>query len=55
MDLPFNVEVDCADGRCGVSNCIILNLTTEKMTHLVVKEKWFPHIERLAPLDYVIE
>lgn len=55
MDIPINVEVDCADGHCGISTCIILNPATEKVTHLVIEEKWFPHIERLLPLDYVIE
>lgn len=55
MDLPINVEVYCADGHCGVSTYIVLNPTTEKVTHLVVKEKKFPHTERLVPLDIVSE
>ena len=38
-----------------MSTYIILNPTTEKVTHLVVKEKAFPHIERLVPLNFVIE
>lgn len=55
MDLPINVDVYCADGHCGVSTYIVLNPTTEKVTHLVVKEKQFPHTEHLVPLDLVSE
>jgi hypothetical protein len=55
MDIPINVNVFCSDDRGGVSTYIILNPTTEQVTHLVVKEKDFPHIERLVPIDLVLE
>jgi len=55
MDIPINVNVFCSDDRGGVSTYVILNPTTEQVTHLVVKEKEFPHIERLVSIDLVLE
>jgi sporulation protein YlmC with PRC-barrel domain len=55
MDLPINVNVFCSDDRGGVSTYVILNPTTEQATHLVVKEKEFPHTERLVPIDLISE
>ncbi len=55
MDIPVNAEVHCADGLCGRSTYIILNPTTRRVTHLVVKEKRFPHTEYVVPIDYVVE
>jgi sporulation protein YlmC with PRC-barrel domain len=55
MDIPVNAEVHCADGPCGRSTYIILNPMTRRVTHLVVKEKRFPHTEYLVPIDYVVE
>lgn len=55
MDIPINAEVYCADGLCGYSIYIILNPVTERVTHLVVKEKQFPHTERMVPVDLVME
>jgi sporulation protein YlmC with PRC-barrel domain len=55
MDIPVNADVYCNDQRCGVSTYLIINPTTKKVTHLVVKEKAFPHIERLVPIDLILE
>jgi sporulation protein YlmC with PRC-barrel domain len=55
MDIPVNADVYCNDHHCGVSTYIIINPTTKKVTHLVVKEKAFPHIERLVPIELVLE
>ena len=55
MDIPVNADVYCDGHRCGVSTYIIMNPTTKKITHLVVKEKSFPHIERLVPIEFVLE
>jgi sporulation protein YlmC with PRC-barrel domain len=55
MDVPVNADVICADGPCGHSTCVIVNPATRKITHLVVKEKGFPYIERLVPLSEVVE
>jgi len=55
MDIPINAEVHCADGHCGQSTYVVLNPTTSQVTHLVVKEKRFPHTEYLVPIDQVVE
>jgi sporulation protein YlmC with PRC-barrel domain len=50
MEIPLNVEVHCTDGRCGRSTHIVLNPTTEQITHIVVKEKQPSRVERLVPV-----
>jgi sporulation protein YlmC with PRC-barrel domain len=55
MDIPVDAEVHCADGPCGRSTHVILNPTTDEVTHLVVKEKRFPHTKRLVPIALVLE
>ena len=55
MDIPINTDVYCSDGLCGQTSYIILNPLTEQVTHLVVKEKGYPHTERLVPIDQVVE
>jgi sporulation protein YlmC with PRC-barrel domain len=54
MDIPINAEVKCSDGSGGHTCCIIVNPFTKKITHVVVKEKPFPHIERLVPEGFII-
>ncbi len=53
MDIPLNVDVHCPDGRCGRSTHIIINPTTEKVTHLVVREQWPSWVERVVPVNWV--
>jgi hypothetical protein len=55
MDMPLNVEVYCADGLCGLSKELVLDRTSEEVTHLVVKEKRSPRAELLIPVDQVME
>ncbi len=55
MKLPLNVDVHCTDGRCGLSTYIIYNPVTEKVTHVVMKEKVAPHTERLVPVGLIKE
>lgn len=55
MDIPISAEVFCADGFCGHSVYVILNPMTENVTHLVVRESRFPYIERLVPVDVIVE
>jgi sporulation protein YlmC with PRC-barrel domain len=55
MDIPVNAQVHCADGPCGRSSYVILNPTTEQITHLVVREAKFPHTEVLVPVSLVVE
>lgn len=53
MDIPLDVDVQCADGRCGRSTYIILNPATEQVTHLVVRERGAPHEERSVPVGWI--
>ncbi len=55
MDIPVNADVECTDGPCGRSTYVILNPTTDQLTHLVVRHKQLPHAERLVPIDQVEE
>jgi sporulation protein YlmC with PRC-barrel domain len=55
MDIPINAKVNCADGECGRSIYVIVNPVTQKVTHLVVKEKLAPHSERLVPVKWIDE
>ena len=53
MDIPLDVDVHCPDGRCGRSTYIIINPTTERVTHLVIREQWPSRIERMVPVDWI--
>jgi sporulation protein YlmC with PRC-barrel domain len=56
IDIPINVEVDCANfERCGRSTYAVLNPVTKKITHVVVEERAFPHVERLVPVELIAE
>lgn len=53
MDFPLNAEVHCTDGRCGRSTHVILNPTSEQITHIVVRERQPSRVERLVPVMLV--
>jgi hypothetical protein len=53
MEYPLDVQVHCTDGRCGRSTHIILNPTTQKVTHIVVRERQPSRVERLVPTRLV--
>lgn len=53
MDIPIDVNVDCRDGNCGKSTVLIIDPRTDQITHFVVKEKHFPHLERLVPVTLI--
>jgi sporulation protein YlmC with PRC-barrel domain len=55
MDIPIDVKVSCTDGTCGESTVVILDPTTEKVTHIVVKENQFPNDEHLVPVSMIKE
>jgi sporulation protein YlmC with PRC-barrel domain len=54
-DLPVDAEVQCTNGACGRCTYIVLDPAAEQVTHLVVKEKRPPHVERLVPIDEVVD
>jgi hypothetical protein len=53
IDVPVGAQVECADGPCGQSTRVIINPIVQQVTHYVVKEKGFPHTERLVPVNRV--
>jgi sporulation protein YlmC with PRC-barrel domain len=55
VDIPIGVDVICAGSEtpCGHSTYVILNPLTENITHVVVKQKTSPHVERLVPIEQV--
>ena len=55
MDIPINAEVQCTDGLGGRTNCVLINPITPKVTHVVVREKDFPHTERLVSREMIVE
>jgi len=55
MDIPLNVEVYGPNGPIGRSTYIILNPVTEEVTHVVVRENYNNHTERLVPVAEVQE
>jgi sporulation protein YlmC with PRC-barrel domain len=52
---PIGANVHCTDGACGESSCVIFNPVSQKVTHLVVKDRKYPHTERLVPAKWVKE
>ena len=53
MDIPLNVDVYGLNGRIGHSTHIILNPVTEEVTHVVVRETFNNHTERLVPITEI--
>jgi hypothetical protein len=38
MEIPLNAQVECTDGACGRSEYVLINLVSDNVTHVVVKE-----------------
>ena len=55
MYIPVSADVQCADGSCGRTTCVILNPTSRRVTHVVVREPHLPYGEYLVPIDQVDE
>ena len=43
------------DGLQGHSICVIVHLFTERVTHVVVRQKRLPYTERLVPVRLIKE
>jgi uncharacterized protein YrrD len=52
-DLPLDARVECTDGRFGTSTYVVLDPRTRRVTHVVVRERHFPHAEHLVPVERV--
>ena len=55
MDVPLNVDVQCTDSVCGQSTYVIVNPSSKRVTHVVVREQLFPHTEYLVPVELIHE
>lgn len=54
MDISANAEVYCTDGHFGRLTLTIVDPIQEKVTHLVIREKNFPHAQFLVPVDHIL-
>jgi sporulation protein YlmC with PRC-barrel domain len=52
-DIPLNADVECSDGACGKVTYVIVNPTTQKITHFVINTKVVSPSERLVPIDWI--
>jgi len=55
MDLPINAPIECANGSGGHATAIIMNPVSDQVTHLVVREPGLLGIERMMPVELVVE
>jgi hypothetical protein len=55
MDIPIDADVQCTAGVGDRSTYVVLNPVTRRVTHVVVKQDSFPHLERLVPVGMVAE
>ncbi len=55
MEIPIDAEVNCADGPCGDTTCVIVDPIREQITHVVVRENRGDYTEHLVPIGEVAE
>ena len=55
MDIPLNAKVKCQDRVYGKVTCAIINPISKLVTHIVVQERGFIGIERLIPVEEILE
>ena len=53
MEIPLQAQVECTDGVCGRSVCVLINPVIDQVTHVVVKEDASPNTEYIVPVDFV--
>jgi sporulation protein YlmC with PRC-barrel domain len=53
MRLQLGGRVDCSDGTFGELADVVIDPTTRRVTHLVVKAQREPAVERLVPVELV--
>lgn len=52
-DIPLGARVECAGHVCGRATHAIINRPTQRVTHLVVRERGFRHRQCLVPIEQV--
>jgi HEAT repeats/PRC-barrel domain len=55
IDIAMGAEVKCSDGQCGLIERVVINPSTLKVTHLVVKRTKASHAEYLVPVVVIIK
>lgn len=55
MNVPLHAKAQCTDGPGGRVVQAIVNPITGKMTHVVIEESRTPNIERLVPLQAIVD
>jgi hypothetical protein len=55
MEIPLNAQIECTDGMCGHSVCVLINPLNDQVTHVVVEEASFPNTEYMVPVDIISE
>ncbi len=51
MEIPVQTQVECKDGVCGHSVCVLIDPIDEKVTHVVIEENEAPHYEYMVPIN----
>lgn len=54
MEIPLQAQVECTDGVCGRSVCVLMNPVVEAVTHVVVKDA-ATNVEYMVPIEMVTE
>jgi len=55
MDISLHAKVECQNKVCGKIICVIINPISKSVTHMVVQEKGFIGIERLIPVEEILD
>lgn len=55
MEIPLQAQVECTDGVCGRSVCVLINPILNQVTCLVVKLDAFPNTEHIVPIIFLKE
>jgi sporulation protein YlmC with PRC-barrel domain len=55
IDMPLNANVTCSDGCCGRSTYVLLDYSTKKLTHIIVRDNANSHIEHVVPISWIAE
>jgi len=49
MNMSADAMVHCTDGVAGKVRLVLINPITKEISHVVVRERSFPHVKRLVP------
>lgn len=53
MNVPIGAQVYCGNEPCGRSTHVILNLVTNKVTHVVVEQNGARPVYRVVPIEWL--